>query len=390
MYFVHKLRRLTACALCICAVGFLSGCSSDKVVITTLPSDERVLTVGKQFGSQEELQIYLDSLQKEYESVYGAGVWTLESGDSLKETVRSNALERLTRVKVLNQMASDKGAALTEEEQTKAAAAASEYLSESGQNQGTSGAGSETAESAVTVNQDATETDSKTAESAAAAQSQASGEDENLQPLILKMYDEYALALQMYDQMLSGYSFETSDEDARVVTCQSILIKTYTTGEDGKRIEYTSTQKAQAKQKAEAILKEIRDGMENNAGISFDTYIAEYNEGDESTYNLSADDKDQAFVQAAFSQEENVIGDVVECADGYRIIKVLSAFDETLTEENREKITQERKDAAFEEQYDPYLKTLDYNLVPELWAQVQMKDSVADVPDFFEIYSQQP
>lgn len=350
MYFIHKLRRLTACALCICAVGLLAGCSSDKTVITTLPSGERVLTVGSQFGSQTELQIYLDSLQKEYEAVYGSDVWSLKNGDSLQETVRSNALERLTRVKVLNQMAADQGVALTEEQQAKASASADEYLSEI---------------------------------------EQSSEADEKLQSTLVRMYDEYALALQMYDQMLSGYSFETSDEDARVVTCQSILIKTYTTGDDGRRIEYTSSQKTQAKEKADSILKEIRDGMDNNAGISFDTYIAEYNEGDESTYNLSADDEDQAFVQAAFSQEENVIGDVVECADGYRIIKVLDTFDETLTEENRERITQERRDAAFEEQYDSYLETLDYNLVPELWAQVQMKESTADLPDFFDIYDQQ-
>ena len=126
--------------------------------------------------------------------------------------------------------------------------------------------------------------------------------------------------------------------------------------------------------------------MDNMLGITFDTYIAEYNEDSVSTYTLGQGDADTAFVQAAFNQPVGTISDVVETADGYRILKPIATSDESQLESNKEAILEKRIREAYESAYDEKASKLDCQLNEDRWNQVPLcEDSSVTTDSFFAV-----
>ena len=73
-----------------------------------------------------------------------------------------------------------------------------------------------------------------------------SGEVEVLgvdQELIQQMYEEYALAGKVYEYLIADINPEISDDEARTITVQDILIKTYSLNENGERVPYSTQAK---------------------------------------------------------------------------------------------------------------------------------------------------
>ncbi len=337
----RKLSMLPALVLAV-MLG-LTGCGR-VVFVTGLDLDE-LFTVGDQKGSCRELRVYLLTMENQYKETYGDDVFTRTGNETLEESLKENALERLVKVKALNQMAATQEISLEETEISSAAQKAGQYM------------------------ESLTEADlSYLKISSSDAQN---------------MFREYALAAKMAQQMTAGVSREVSDDEARTVTVQSILIKTYTTASDGSRQEFNDQEKAEAKERAEAIRQEIQDGMDNLLGITFAEYIAKYNEDSTSTYTLSGTASDTAFAQAAFNQPVGSISDVVETADGYRIIKPIATSDETQLESSKEAILETRLQTAYETAYNENAEQLDCQLTESRWSQVTLCEDPEAVSDNF-------
>ena len=204
------------------------------------------------------------------------------------------------------------------------------------------------------------------------------------------MYREYALAQKMYQAILSSAGVEVSDDEARTVTVQSILIKTYDVDPYGNHVPYDEERRADARRRAAAILQEIRDGMANYTGVSFDTWISRYNEAGTGTDTFGKGERDRTFEEAAFSQEQGKIGDIVETADGYRIIKVLHGSDDEEIRINKEKIAAKRREEAFETLYNAYLKNVSFVLDEDAWNRcisgVDDVTIISSEDSFFDVY----
>ncbi len=330
-------------ALLLAIMLGVTGCGR-VVFVTGLDLDE-LFTVGDQKGSCRELRVYLLTMENQYKETYGEDVFTRAGNETLEESLKENALERLVKVKALNQMAARQDVALEETEISSAAQKAGQYM------------------------------DSLT--EADRSYLKITGSDAQ------NMFREYTLAAKMAEQMTAGVSREVSDDEARTVTVQSILIKTYTTGADGSRQEFSDQEKAQAKARAEAIRQEIQDGMDNLLGITFAEYIAKYNEDSTSTCTLSGTASDTAFAQAAFNQPVGTISDVVETADGYRIIKPIATSDEAQLESSKEAILEARLQDAYEAAYDENAEQLDCQLTESRWSQVKLCEDLEAVSDNF-------
>ncbi len=330
-------------ALVLAVMLGVTGCGR-VVFVTGLDLDE-LFTVGDQKGSCRELRVYLLTMENQYKETYGDDVFTRAGNETLEESLKENALERLVKVKALNQMAARQEVSLEETEISSAAQKAGQYM------------------------ESLTEADlSYLRISSSDAQN---------------MFREYALAAKMAEQMTAGVSREVSDDEARSVTVQSILIKTYTTASDGSRREFGDQEKAEAKARAQAIRQEIQDGMDNLLGITFAEYIAKYNEDSTSTYTLSGTASDTAFAEAAFNQPVGSISDVVETADGYRIIKPIATSDETQLASSKEAILETRLQTAYEAAYNENAQELDCQLTESRWSQVKLCEDPEAVSDNF-------
>lgn len=331
---------------------FLTGCgigdgNGTKVVLTTGFNKDEIFRIETSTCTLPELMVYLTTIQNRYESVYGTEIWnTNADGVTLEENVKNIALAQIAQIKTMNLMAERYEVSLDEEEKARAENAAKTYF--------------------------------------------ASLNDREIelmgvsQKLIESLYTELALAEKMYQYTIKDINPEISDDEARTITVQHILIKTYALDGTGKKIEYTEKARQDAYREACEVLRLARE-----EDADFDELIRKYSEDNKTTYSFGKGEMDPVFEEAAFNLGTGEISDVVETEYGYHIIKCISTFDREETDANKIKIVEQRREEAFGREYDAYVDTLTRNLNEELWNTVGfIHDENVETQNFFEVYSQ--
>ena len=139
--------------------------------------------------------------------------------------------------------------------------------------------------------------------------------------LIERLYREYAVANKVYYHIIKDVNPEVSDDEARTITVDHILIKTYSLDENNQKVEYDSEKKHEAFLRAQEVLAKAQ------SGVSFDSLIATYNEDDQSQYSFRKGEMNIGFETTAFNLGKGEISDIVETEYGYHIIKcILQVF----------------------------------------------------------------
>lgn len=337
-------------ALGITAVSF-TGCgnSSDagtKVVLTTGFNKDEVFRIETSSCSLPEIMVYLTNIQNRYESVYGTEIWdTNVDGVTLEQNVKDIALAQIARIKTMNLMAKQYEVELSDEEKAQVENAANTYYSSLND--------TEVEQMGVT------------------------------EKTISELYTEFALAEKVYQYTIKDINPEISDDEARTITVQHILIKTYALDGTGKKIEYTEQAKRDAYEEACEVLKLAKEGED------FDELIRRYSEDDKSTYSFGKGEMSEAFETAAFNLGKDEISDIVETEFGYHIIKCLNTFNKDETDANKIKIVDQRRAEAFGQEYDAYVATLTRNLNEELWDSVGfIHDDEVKTMNFFDVYAE--
>ena len=198
---------------------------------------------------------------------------------------------------------------------------------------------------------------------------------------ISAMYQEYALANKVYNYIIRDINPEISDDEARTITVEHILFRTYTTDDEGNRIAVSS----QARQEAYALACQVYDRIE--AGEDFLSLMELYNEDNVNTYSIRHGEMDPVFEETAFSLENGEISGIVETSSGYEIIRCVSTFDREQTDLNKIKIVEKRREEVFEQQYEEFISTLTKQLNESLWEEITLiHDENVTTSDFFAVY----
>lgn len=330
---------------------FVSGCgeagNGTKVVLTTGFKKDEVFRIETSSCSLAEIMVYLTNTQNQYESVYGKEIWEADlEGETLEDNVKETVLARIAQVKSMTLLATDRGIALSLDEQELATKAAEAYY-----------------------------------KSLSAMEVELLGVT---QELLQSMYQEYALAQKVYQQIIYDINPEISDDEARTIVVQHILIKTYTTDGTGKRVEFTEHAKMQAYEKAQEVLALALKGDQ-----AFEALISKYSEDPIARYSFGKGEMDPDFEAAAFNLAGGEISQVVESEFGYHIIKCISTFDKEETDLNKIKIVEQRRKEVFGLEYDAFVEKLTRKLNDELWQQVTfLHDPQVDTKDFFDVYEE--
>lgn len=340
-------KRILAAALCagmvLCGCG--RGNADTKIVLTTGFAKDEVFRIENLSCTVPEIMVYLTTTQNQYEAVYGEQIWqTNLDGVTLEENVKETVLAKIAQIKSLNLLAQSKEVSLDEAELEKVARATETYYN--------------------SLNETEKELLGVTPE------------------VINRLYAEYALAEKVYAHIIKDINPEISDDEARIITVEHILIKTYTTDGSGRRVEYTETAKAAAYEKACEVLALATDGQHE-----FESLISQYSEDSIGTYSFGKGEMEAAFENAAFNLGENEISSIVESSHGYHIIKCITTFNREQTDQNKLTIMEERKKEVFGEEYDVFVDTLTRQLNETLWENVHfIHDERVTTLNFFDVY----
>lgn len=344
-----KFKSVTKLAsVCMALLFFLTACGEGNttVVLTTGFKKDEVFKIETISCTVPEMMIYLTNTQNQYETVYGDRIWeTSLDGVTLEENVKETVLARMAQVKSMNLLAQSKGVTLDEYELALADQAANEYFQSLSQSE-------------ITL----------------------MGIEHSH---VRQLYEEYALALKVYEQIIRDINPEISDDEARTITVQHILIKTYTIDGTGKKVEYSDSAKETAYKKAQEV-----HGLAISNEHDFATLASNYSDDETLTYSFGKGEMDENFETAAFNLGKNEISGIVESRNGYHIIKCMNTFNREETDNNKLKIIEQRKKEVFGLEYDAFVKGLTRKLNTEVWEQMEfIHHPEVDTTDFFDVFN---
>lgn len=348
----RKKHLLILSAVILLCVGITAGCGrgegsgQTKVVLMTGFNKDEIFRIEDISCMLPEIMVYLTNTQNQYENVYGDVIWDISpDGVTLKDNIKDVVLAKIAQIKTMNLLAEEYDIVLSPQEEKCAGDAAAAYF-----------------------------------ESLTSEEIQLMGVNEET---ICRMYEEYARAEKVYEYLIKDINPEISDDEARTITVEHILIKTYAKDGAGRKISYTKEAKEEAYRRATEILAMAKDTEK----YSFEDLIAEYNEDSISTYSFGKGDMDSAFEEAAFNLDTGEISDIVESEYGYHIIKCINTFNREETDANKLKIVETRKKEVFGEKYDDFVKTLTRRLNEDLWDSVTFIDNEnVTTTTFFDVY----
>lgn len=349
---MKKVKKRLICFLLTVSVLMINGCSFQgkkdgdvKYILTTGFSQNEIFRIEDQSCYRDEMMLYLTNMQNQYENVYGDRIWETALEDvTLEDNVKEVVLARLAQLKCMQLLAKEYEIVLTESEEKQIEIAAREYYNSL----------NETEVRLMGVSEDT----------------------------VGGLYREYLIATKVYEYLIQDVNPEISDDEARSIKVQSILLKTSYQDENGRIIPYTEYEKKQAYAKAQEILERL-DG-----GEAFEALVDEYNEDSKSIYSFGKGDMDEVFETTAYNLDTGEVSGIVETIYGYHIIKCLSTFDEDETNASKIKILEQRKNDAFNEVYNQYVVDLLKYINEDVWENLSfIDDELVTTSSVFEVYN---
>lgn len=328
-----------------------TGCkkkdADTKLVLTTGFRKDEIFRIETMSGTLPEIMVYLVNAQDQYESVYGKEIWkTHLNGVTLEENVKEMVLAQLAQVKTMNLLAEQHNVTLNSAEMEQVRAAADQYFNSL----------NDAEIEAMQVSRETIET----------------------------LYAEFALANKVYEYIIKDINPEISDDEARTITVQNILIKTYALDGTGKKLDYTGAVKEDARKRAEEILALARE-----EGSDFEELVLTYSEGEKGTWSFGKGEMGKEFEDIAFNLETGEISEIIETEYGFHILKCISTFNREETDTNKIKIVEKKREEVFGQEYDAFVETLTRTLNEDLWESVSLnKIEGVKTRDFFDIYNQ--
>jgi len=283
-----------------------------------------VVSIGKEKIYYSEAMIYFKYIEAQYESYFGDQIWAYDFGEqNFGEMAKQEIINMIAQTKIIGTQVEKYNIVLTEEDEVLIQQNATNFLA------------------------GLTERDKVLY---------------GLTPEAAQMfYRDNMLYEKVYDAATMNVNTEVSDEEAKQIKVQHILVLTTETDKAGKSIPMSADKKAKAYSKAKELLKEAKTTED------FNTFAEANTEDTGVEYTFGKGEMDKAFEDAAFALKPGELSGIVETEFGYHIIYCVSNYDEDATLEKKEEIIEVRQDQAFQELYKKWSKDYDIKINNKVW-----------------------
>jgi len=341
---VKKTKITKLISLLLILVFVFTGCGVNSKVVVKVDDEEVKLN---------ELKLYLRLIEKDFEAIGKEDIWETDfDGKTAEEIAKERALESLIKVKVVNKKASNLNLVLSEEDENLVkdqVKSIIEYL------------GEDTIENIGADNE-----------------------------IVEKMMKESLLANKVFEEATKDFEADQDKIQADIdvdlkdmkETDPKVLLKQVRAKHI--LIKADDTNKEEAKQTAEGILKRIKDGED------FVSLVKEFSQDEGSIekdgeYTFPRGQMVPEFEEKAFSMKPGEVSDLVETQFGYHIIKLeeiiepteedVAGFEEKIIDYEkglREQYIQQQKEVAFTAQYEEWKEAVTIEIKNDEWDKVSI------------------
>lgn len=298
---------------------------------------ELIAIIGDTKVYYNEVMVYLKSVQQNYETDYGNGIWSADifgDGKTFGDHIKDEVLKQITEIKIILDKAEELGISLTDEEKADADAYAAEHF--------------------AGLSDDDIDRYLVTPE------------------LLEKVYEENMLAEKVFETLTIDVDTNVPDEEARQITVQHILIYSTKLNDDGKRVPLSAEEKEEAYEKIKSLLERARNGEDFYS-------LAEANsEDDQIEYTFGRgsgpEEFSDTFEQAAFNLNTGDISNIITTDYGWHIIYCVTDYNEDATTQVKEKIIDERRTELFADLYEQWSADCDVIINSEAWNAISLSN----------------
>lgn len=317
---------LTAVGMLFC----LNGCNS--VVFSNSLTDHVLLSGTKTRLTLEECSLVFLDFQTRYNLYYQNlgenNFWEEKAGESdFSNYLRDGRVkEELCTLVLLNDMASELGVTITEEDRAMCQTAAADYY------------GSLSSEEREYVQSD----ESK----------------------VQALYEKYRVAQKAIDVLCADINTEVSDNDKRVMILQLIA----------------SPSREEIEQAKERI----------SSGEDFETVAKEISRFSQVEYQVSRGTLNPILEETAFYMSDGDVSNIIQTEENYYLIRCVDDFDEALSAANESKVLEKLRYATWSKSFVEYATTHSVAVSEEIWNKMHfyqtLNFSSDDLYETYEMY----
>lgn len=315
----------------IMAVSVFTGCSSmnDNDVVATVNGDE--ISAGL-------ANFYARMVQAQYETSYagymGDNMWSSEAaeGESYEESVKSQIMEDLQNLYLLEDHMKEYDVEVTEEDEKAIQEAAEEFDEKNGLEE----------------------------------KEKVSGSLDNVKRILTLMN----IRQRVGNAIRATADTEVSDEEAAQKAMKYVMFSYRTTDEEGNSTDMTDDEKKELKKEAEAFAEDAKTAEDFAAFAAEKEYEAK---------DATFDAKESVTIPAELAEAADALGegevtDAVETENGLYVAKVTSLFDEEATAAEKQNIISERQQAKYNETLEAWREDADITVNEGVWKKIDFNE----------------
>lgn len=292
--------------------------------------DEIFMSVGDVSVSYKEALAYIYMLKKQYEPSMGKDIWDfkMEDGKTFEDYAKNEIVKQITQLKVIGQEAKRLEIALDEDEKLEAKATAKDFLK------------------------------------------RVSKEDKKYYQLkestMTLIMEEHLLAKKVYDIATNEVDTTISDEEAKQITLQYLVIMTKGTDKNGNKVDMSKEEKKIAKKKAKNLYKQAKEAS------SFYSLAESYTDAEKVEITFGKNEMPKYLEDIAFSLKKGEMSELIEGEDGYYILYCINDNDEDAAIAKKEEIIQEQQDKLFRKKFKKWAKKYNVIIGTKVWDKIEL------------------